>query len=355
MQILRTHIIFSVLKTFALLIAILSGLQFFINLISQLGDIGSGEYTLINAVKYSFLILPNAIYNILPIIVLLGTLLSLSILSAHNEIIVMRTSGVSDGKIINAAFMSVILLLIIMIPVGEIIAPHATYIANTKKFAAQNNITELKIEDAFWAKDENNFIRISKVLPGLQLQGVSQYKFGNNHKLISASFSEYAFFSNNQWYLKNTAQTDFKQDDTSYQTKTALQPWQVNISKELLQSSKIEPQDMNLLQLYSLIYHHQLKGVILKSYSLEFWRRIFMPLTSFVIVILAFPFAFTRQRSSNIGLKLFAGIIIGLAFYILNRLLGSFSLVYNISPITATIIPSLLSSIIGLLFLYKLR
>jgi hypothetical protein len=54
-----------------LVMGVLLGLAVFIEFVTQLDDIGAGDYTLIHAVIYSFLKLPNLAYQMMPMAVLL--------------------------------------------------------------------------------------------------------------------------------------------------------------------------------------------------------------------------------------------------------------------------------------------
>ena len=62
-------------------------------------------------------------------------------------------------------------------------------------------------------------------------------------------------------------------------------------------------------------------------------------------VVMAFvAFAFTPQsaRHGNMGLKLFGGICLGLAFHFAGRLFGFTSRLYGIPPFLAAVLPTLL-------------
>lgn len=66
------------------------------------------------------------------------------------------------------------------------------------------------------------------------------------------------------------------------------------------------------------------------------------PLAVLVMMILALPFASFQKRQGGVGARIFAGIMLGLAFFTMNRLFGSLGLLYDwpasVSAVTPTVL-----------------
>ena len=71
----------------------------FVDFVSQLQDVGKGDYGILQAAVYVFIGLPQRLYELSPSILLLGGILSLGALAANTELIVMRASGISTARI----------------------------------------------------------------------------------------------------------------------------------------------------------------------------------------------------------------------------------------------------------------
>src|SRR5215208_5167332 len=69
----------------------------FFDLIGELGDLGKGEYDLRQVFTFVLLNAPAHIYELFPIVVLIGTLYVLAHLASNSEYTVMRSSGLSPG------------------------------------------------------------------------------------------------------------------------------------------------------------------------------------------------------------------------------------------------------------------
>ena len=75
-----------------LALALIAGLT---NMIDQLGDVGQGRFGVVEAVQFAVLTLPHAVYELFPMVVLLGSLLGLGALAANANYSVSASSSTS--------------------------------------------------------------------------------------------------------------------------------------------------------------------------------------------------------------------------------------------------------------------
>jgi lipopolysaccharide export system permease protein len=98
-RILDKYISKTVLNMIFLVAFALLALEIFIEFTREFHDIGSGEYGLLQVLAYVPLVLPLDIYQLFPMVGLLGSLLGLGGLATHSELIVMRAAGFSFTQI----------------------------------------------------------------------------------------------------------------------------------------------------------------------------------------------------------------------------------------------------------------
>jgi lipopolysaccharide export system permease protein len=60
------------------------------------------------------------------------------------------------------------------------------------------------------------------------------------------------------------------------------------------------------------------------------------------MMVLALSFAYFQSRQGGIGAKIFVGIMLGLTFHFLNRLLGHLGLLNDWPPFASAVTPTLL-------------
>ncbi|MDP1718798.1 MAG: LptF/LptG family permease, partial [Burkholderiales bacterium] len=61
-----------------------------------------------------------------------------------------------------------------------------------------------------------------------------------------------------------------------------------------------------------------------------------------VMMVLALPFAVYQKRQGGVGAKVFSGIMLGLAFYFLNRLFAHLGLLNDWLPVLSAVLPTLI-------------
>ncbi|MFQ5636052.1 MAG: LptF/LptG family permease, partial [Gammaproteobacteria bacterium] len=71
MRVIRRYLFRAVVTATGLVLAVLLAVAVFIEFVTQLDDIGSGNYGILQAIIYSFLKLPNLAHQMLPMAVLM--------------------------------------------------------------------------------------------------------------------------------------------------------------------------------------------------------------------------------------------------------------------------------------------
>src|SRR3990167_8838278 len=158
MSLLYRHIIKTISLSTLLVAIVMMGIIFFINLLGELQNIGVGEYTLWQAIIYVLLQLPHELYQFFPILALLGGIAGLSILSAQNELILMRASGFSTFQMLKAALISSLILMIFMTIVGEWVAPTASYMAAMRRETAKAGGQAVVTGSGVWIHEGTMFL-----------------------------------------------------------------------------------------------------------------------------------------------------------------------------------------------------
>jgi lipopolysaccharide export system permease protein len=73
------------------------------------------------------------------------------------------------------------------------------------------------------------------------------------------------------------------------------------------------------------------------------------------MLFLGVPFVFGSLRTVGIGQRVFAGMLVGSAFFLLNRLLAYVAVVYHVNPLLAAALPAFAFLVAGAAFLRRVR
>ena len=164
MRILDFYISRSFLKYFLLVSLILMVLFSFFELLSQLDDVGKGNYRLNNAMIFTILTLPKRLFDLMPISTLLGGIVALGILADHGELVAMEASGISILRICTTVFVTGMLLMLTSGILAEMFIPAMEQQARKSRAQAISTTGITMTRQGFWARRDNSYIHVDKML-----------------------------------------------------------------------------------------------------------------------------------------------------------------------------------------------
>ena len=155
---------------------------------------------------------------------------------------------------------------------------------------------------------------------------------------------------NESWDLKSVRQTDLSA--TQVKSKSfEFTNWQSLIRPELLNILLVVPEKMSAWNLYSYINHLSKNKQKTSRYEIALWAKIIYPIACAVMILIALPFGFIQQRAGGVGAKIFAGIILGILYQVMNRVFVHLGLLNDWSAFTSAMMPTFLFMIGGVCML----
>jgi lipopolysaccharide export system permease protein len=346
MKIIDRYLSTTIAQTTLLVLLMLMGLSVFITLVKELGDVGTGDYRLLAALEFVLLDLPKQLYLFFPVAALLGVLLGLGLLASHNELTVLRGSGLSIGRIAGGVLKIALVLLVIATLFGEGLAPMAEHKAESQKALLISRGQAFKTTQGTWMRDGQNFLYIRAILGAHRLEGISRYQIDDQHNLTKADYAQSGVYMHHHWVMQNIVESQISLQKVETQ-KIAQADWQLTIDPELLRISIADPAEMSLWQLHAYLNYLRSNNLDASSYALAFWQRIMQPLATLVMIWLAIPFVFGPLRKATMGLRILLGATIGFAFITLSQFFGPISIVYQLSPLLAALLPIMVFALVA--------
>jgi len=351
MRIIDNYITKTVISGTLMVLLVLGSLFAFVDFISEIDDVGKGQYGVFQAGTYVLFSLPKRLYEIFPTAVLIGSLLSLGTLAGNSEFTVMRAAGVSIMRIVLSVLRAGLILLIFVALIGEFLVPGSERHAQTLRATHLQQTVSFAGKGGFWARDGLRFLYVGHVFPEMNLGKVNVYELDKANQLKRVTRARSAQYIDGQWQLDDIQQTEFNGDNVqSRHIKSQI--WPTLLNPDLFNIVNVEPENMSALDLFK--YSAYLKSNDLDSshYELAFWIKIFTPISSLVMLLIALPFIFGSQRSSGTGNRMLAGLLLGIGFYLLNRTVNHLGQVYHVYPFLSASVPMLLVAVVSF---YSLR
>jgi lipopolysaccharide export system permease protein len=332
--------------------------------VSNAATLALETYQIKHALLYVGLLIPNHLYELLPISVLIGTIFVMARLAQSSEYTILRTSGLDPWRALKLLLNLGAFFVVISFVVGDYVAPASERAAQLLKARYQGNITVG--QTGAWLKEKqayNTYVANVKTLSSnSEMQGIRIFEFSSKGLLVSTTQAVSATFGgDDSWLLKNVTRSEFNLQlpsaDIPGQSTKAVQVirnetptlhWPTEISEEMVSVALLKPERMSTVDLFNYIRHLDANGQTSQRYEIEFWKKVFYPLSCVVMVILALPFAYLHFRSGGITSYVFAGVMIGISFFLLNNVFGYIGNLRSWQPWLAAAAPGMLYMAVSL-------
>lgn len=341
MKILDRYLIGTVLLYSAMVLGVLLTLGGLFVFIGQQDDIGVGDYGAANALLFSLLSLPQQAFELMPIAVLIGALLGLGALARGSELVVVRAAGVSVMRTARAVAMGGFVILVFTVALGEFVAPPLQKFARQQKAFSKFSDVSFAGSGSAWIKDGETMISVQEQTGDQLFGGVFVFRFDGPQQLKSVGQASNATVEqgSREWRLEGYRETRFEGErvEAIAEPRTMLT---TRVDPGFLGLAVSEPRQLPSLDLMRLIRHLHANGLETGTYEFAFWSRIARTCAIIVVALLAVPFAFGPLRTTGAGARMVVGVLIGVAFFLVQRTLESGALVFDLDPVVLAWIPT---------------
>ncbi len=342
------------------LLAFLSLFLFF-DFVDELSAMGkasvvdpSKTYGLQQAVLYVLLLVPSRVYELLPIAVLIGTVFVMTRLAQSSEYTILRTSGLGPARALRTLLGLGLLFVALTLAIGDYLAPLADRTGQLLKAEYQGRISIG--QTGAWLKERQSgsqyAVNIGALSPSGEMQDVRIFEFDRQGRLTSTLQARQAqVVDGEHWALEQVRRQRY--DTTGDRAhipreELATLSWPTTITAEMVSVALLKPERMRTVDLFAYIRHLQANNQTTQRHEIEFWRKVFYPLSCLVMVVLALPFAYLHFRSGGVAGYVFLGVMIGISFFLLNNVFGYIGNLRAWQPWLAAASPALIYSLASL-------
>jgi len=371
MRVLQRYITTEIVRSVAFALAAFLALFAFFEMMGQLEAVGRNGYQLQNAVLYVIMGLPGNVYELMPIAVLIGTIYALAQFAASSEFTIMRVSSMSTRMTAKALAKIGLGFAIVTILFGELVAPKATELGEKIKLQAQGASLSQQFRSGLWAKDViksnglegevvgTRFLNIQRIQTDGRLDGVKIYELDKDFHLsdlIVAARGDYQ--GDHVWQLSDVQKTTFIVDKKVSAITAPIATAKIKtvnfvseVTPEILSVLFADPDRMSAYDLRAYTKHLEANNQRTERYEIAFWKKIVYPLSIFVMMGLALPFAYLHFRTGGVSLKIFTGIMIGVSFQLINNLFSHLGLLNTWPALVTAALPSTLFMLMAIVAL----
>ena len=355
MRIIRRFLFGQILSASAMVCAAFLLLFGFFDLVDELGSLKTG-YGISQALAYVLALMPDHLYDLLPIGVLIGCVLVLSRLALNSEFTIMRTSGLGPGRMLATLLGIGALFTVLTMSLGDYIAPASNRLADRIK-------GEQRASGA-WLRDKQDagqfFVRVSALSSAnQQVEEVTLLQFDKQGHLQTRIDAHKGQIQQGVWDLQQVriryypafipAQQEQSLDVEGIRFENLQRyQWPSHLSAEMVKTAMVSPGSMATLDLYRYTEHLKANKQNPAKYEIALWRKVLYPLSCLVMVMLALPFAYLHHRNGTAAGYVFAGVMIGIGFYLFNNVANHIGDLRGWTPWLAAALPSMVFGSVAL-------
>jgi len=376
MKTLRRYLMRETVRATGFVLFALLALFAFFDLLAQLDDLRPGSYSLLQALAYVALSLPSRTYELMPIAALIGAIFTLSQLAANSEFTIMRVSGMSTRALVVAVVRVSLIFVLMTYALGELVAPVSERRAQEVRAETRGQgVIGNKLRSGVWVRDAVRdaggqvqrwrFVNVGVVRPDGTSSNWKIFEFDRDFRLLSIGTATSGTFAPHEgapnWRLTDVVETRLpvvpSADTAPADLRTEIvrmqeRQWESALTPNILGVLLVQPERMAALELVRYIQHLSANRQQTEPYEIALWNKVFYPLAIVVMMMLALPFAYLHVRQGSVSLKIFAGVMIGVLFYMLNKLFAHLGLLHTWPPLVVAVLPSLVVLTVALGALY---
>ncbi len=353
-MIFERYIIKTIFQGTLLTLFVLTCIGSFVTFVDQLDSIGTRDYDVYQALRYVLLKIPEQIVYSLSISVFIGSILGLGSLASNNEIIALQSSGMSIGRLIITVLKAASVIAFISIVLQQWVTPVTELSAWEGRRAAKSGLDSYQSSGATWFKDGQRVIYVQRLSANGDGKKIMIFELTDERYLSKAMSAKSAKITPQGWLLSDVRQTTFfPAENKVSRFDTLLYPG--DLTSSLLKSMRVDPVEMSLTDLYRYQSFLGANGLENEAEQIMFWRRAYSPLAILITCTMAIPFILGSQRGGQTGQRIMLGIMVGLSFVAIDRLVVGVSQYLGMLPQMSTFIPLLIFLFFNVFLLYRVQ
>ncbi|MGH8258073.1 MAG: LptF/LptG family permease, partial [Steroidobacteraceae bacterium] len=188
-----------------------------------------------------------------------------------------------------------------------------------------------------------------------QIGGMLLFQLSPDHRLLAIGHAARASAGpHGRWVLKDYRQSRFTASGvvpSAAGTRTLAS----HVTADFLGLAAAAPRDLTASALWTVIQYDRANSLDASAYVFDFWSRIARTVAIVFAVLLTIPFVLGSLRSAGAGSRMAVGLLIGIALFLLQRLIESGTVVFKLDPVVLAWLPTSLLAAVALVLLARAR
>jgi LPS export ABC transporter permease LptG/LPS export ABC transporter permease LptF len=343
---------------FFLVLLVFVSLFIIVTLFELLPDIVKNDVDTGVVVSYFVFLMPQILYYVIPLTVLLAILINLGTLTKTNEILAVKAGAISLYRMALPLLITALMLSVGIYFLQDFLLPYANQRQDEYRNVIKGRAPQTyRDPQRKWMVGSNDQIYHYTYFDPNQnlIGGMSIYVFQpKTFELTEWIFASRAVWNRSAWVFEDGWIRKLAADGSvNYQEFDRLDFADVDNPDYFKKEVRTAAQ-MTYGELHRYVDELQQSGFDVSGLMVDLYRKLSFPLVSFIMAIIGIPFSFKTGRKGafyGIGLSVVVGIFYWSAFELFDKLGG----INRLSPLIAAWFPNLIFGFSGLWMMLRVK
>ena len=321
MSIIYNYVNREIFKNFGLIVVVVISIYVAVDFFEKIDDFMEAGLPFSRVLSFFLYNIPFVVAQIVPVGLFLSILIVFCLMSKSNEIIALRSSGISIYYLLLPLLSIGVLFTILLFFLSEVVVPFTTSKAN------KIWLSEVRKERLYTTREKNVWIKGNRKITHIKyydatnrsLHGISINYFDKDFNLIRRVDAKEALFEKEKWVLTNSMVQTLNTDTRSYEVTfhdKEVEP--LDFSPEDMKRAMKKSVEMSFKELLSYIRKVEAEGYDATVYRVDLQAKIAFPFVCIILCMLGIGISVRGKLSEGIPLVVAYGLGIVFFYWIFN-------------------------------------
>ena len=270
------------------------------------------------ALEFFQLKLPLIIVQITPVGILLAVLITFGLMNKNNEIIALKSGGMSIYHFLKPIMVLGLLFTIGYFILAEIVVPITISKANEIWRFEVKKYTVTAVRKNIWIKGHRSIAYISYFNPQDQsISGIATNYFDQQFRLTRRVDAAKAKYQNKQWIFYDVMEQKLNNQTGSYGVNFAdEQVEDIDFSPEDLKKVAKKSEEMSFKELYRYIQDVESEGYDATPYRVDLQGKFALPLSCVIVCLIGASITLKKTTREGLSMSITYGMVIVFLYWI---------------------------------------
>lgn len=310
------------------------------------------DVTFSSIMQLTVLKIPGHIQSFFPFLCMLSAQITLWRLNNDQEIVAIRSVGMSVFQIISGLLVCVFMLgifqLFVLNPIAAIMHKRSI---NIEKILFKNKAddSQLFISDGeIWLREKidetSRHIHVEKYnIEQNIFQNIHIFEIDQQGLLIKRLIAEKGTLKDKAWFFEHVQSYSKNQEEGIYQNLSIP----TDLSIQQIQESNAPPETLSIFSLFDFIKNLSKSGLSSLKYELYAYSLIAKLPLSMALIVLAAVFCLHPTRYKKTGILILLGVLTGFSLHFITDVIHALGLAQKIPLLLAVFAPTLITSFLS--------